>query len=153
MNKLVFTLCLLSPAAAFAAPYGTAGCGLGSIVFGDKPGIVQVFAVTTNASFYSQTFGITSGTSNCGASEEVSAKDFIETNREALAKDAARGAGETVVSLSTIAGCQSPEAVGAALQQNYSATFTNTNASNADVSSAVIETLKANKQLACGKIG
>ena len=28
--------------------YGDAGCGLGSILFGAKPGFVQVFASTTN---------------------------------------------------------------------------------------------------------
>jgi hypothetical protein len=152
MKKLIIAFCLLFPTAAIAGPYGTAGCGLGSILMGDKAGFTQVFAATTNGSFASQIFGIIFGTSNCGASKEASAKNFIETNREALAKDAARGAGETVISLSNLAGCASPEAVGAALQQNYGATFTNTKASNEDISSAVIETLKSNKQLACGNI-
>ncbi len=51
---------------AHAAPYGEAGCGLGSMIFGDSPGFVQVLAATTNGCSGSQTFGITTGTSNCG---------------------------------------------------------------------------------------
>jgi hypothetical protein len=42
------------------------GCGLGTIVFEGQNGLVsQTFAVTTNGTFGNQTFGITSGTSNC----------------------------------------------------------------------------------------
>src|SRR5437868_47659 len=50
----------------FAGGYGMAGCGLGSLLFGpvNEP-FAQVLAATTNATFATQTFGITSGTSNC----------------------------------------------------------------------------------------
>ena len=107
---------LLISAPAVAAPYGMAGCGLGSIVFGNKPGIVQIFAATTNGTFNSQTFGITSGTSNCvDTSGASSSRLFIDVNREALAKDMSRGSGDTIKSLSAIAGCKDSEAVGAHL--------------------------------------
>jgi len=43
--------------------YGMAGCGIGSIVFADKPGMIQIIAATLNGTAGSQTFGITSGTS------------------------------------------------------------------------------------------
>ncbi|HYG66757.1 MAG TPA: DUF3015 family protein, partial [Anaeromyxobacteraceae bacterium] len=46
--------------------YGAAGCGLGSMAFGNTPGAVQILASTTNGLFGTQTFGITTGTSNCG---------------------------------------------------------------------------------------
>ena len=59
-------LSLSAPVAVSANGYGAAGCGLGAIVFGSKPGMIQVLAATTNATFYSQTFGITTGTSECG---------------------------------------------------------------------------------------
>ncbi|MFN8945903.1 MAG: DUF3015 family protein, partial [Pseudobdellovibrionaceae bacterium] len=45
--------------------YGMAGCGLGSVVFGDKPGFIQIFAATLNSIGGNQTFGISLGTSNC----------------------------------------------------------------------------------------
>ncbi|QQR88624.1 MAG: DUF3015 family protein [Myxococcales bacterium] len=70
-----------------AYAYGAAGCGLGSMLI-DSDGFVQVFAATLNGTSGNQTFGITSGTSNCGdTSPNInSAKAFIQTNREALAK-------------------------------------------------------------------
>src|SRR5688572_24436401 len=87
--------------AAHADGYGTAGCGLGSILFGDKPGIIQVLAATTNGTFGTQTFGITTGTSNCEdtAASAQNTKAFVQANREAVAKDIARGSGETIASL------------------------------------------------------
>src|SRR5512137_902647 len=48
--------------------YGAAGCGLGSMAFNKQPGIFQILAATTNSLTGTQTFGITSGTSNCGPS-------------------------------------------------------------------------------------
>jgi len=36
---------------SFAASYGSAGCGLGSVIFKDQPGIMQILAATTNGTF------------------------------------------------------------------------------------------------------
>lgn len=142
-----------APAAAApgGAKYGPAGCGLGSMVFAPNSGITQIFAATTNGTSANQTFGITTGTSNCADSGggEKSAKAFIETNREALAKDIARGNGETVSSLSTLAGCPNSAAVGVSLQRNFKGIFPAASVSNEQVSSSVIATLKADKSLAC----
>src|SRR5256885_13892242 len=87
-----------NPAAHGKSTYGLAGCGLGSMIFGDQKGMIQVLAATTNGTVGSQTFGITSGTSNCGEAgfSSSATRTFIEGNREALAKDAARGSGETI---------------------------------------------------------
>lgn len=140
---------------ALADGYGTAGCGLGSIVFGDKPGIIQVLAATTNGTFGTQTFGITSGTSNCSSSEPSagSAKAFVETNREALAKDVARGNGETISSLATLAGCADATAVGATLQQNFSSIFPEASVTDQQVGQSVVDTLKAHPELSCKQLG
>src|SRR5438045_3839779 len=126
MRKLIVAMALAAMfigagTQAKAAGYGAAGCGLGSIVLGNKGGFMQVFAATTNGTFGSQTFGITSGTSNCAdtGGGSASAKAFIETNRPALAKDISRGSGETIQNLSTLGGCSNPAAVGATLQKNF----------------------------------
>src|SRR4051812_17551156 len=105
--------------------YGTAGCGLGSMAFGDQKGAIQIVAATLNTTFGSQTFGITSGTSNCGEAVVATAatRNFIEGNREVLAKDAARGSGETIIALSAMAGCKDSKAVGKKLQQNFAQLF------------------------------
>jgi len=138
---------------AHADPYGTAGCGLGSLVFENDKGLVQVLAATTNGCFGTQTFGITSGTSNCEdtAGGTDSAKAFIETNREAFAKDVARGQGETIANLSTLAGCSNPAAVGSTLQKNFSTIFPNAAADTA-VSQSVVNTLKSHPELSCQKL-
>ena len=68
---------------------------------------------------------------------------------EALAKDVSRGQGETIANLSTLAGCTDANAVGAKLQKNYAAIFPNAAVSNAQVSAAVLKTLKADESLAC----
>jgi len=86
--------------------YGMAGCGLGSIVFGEKPGMIQIVAATLNSTGY-QTIAITLGTSNCGeAGKHARANQFIEVNKVALENDLARGAGESIVALGEVMGCQ-----------------------------------------------
>ena len=86
--------------------YGLAGCGLGSLVFGNQPGAVQILAATTNGTFGTQTFGITTGTSNCGPGLMAQGtKSFVEANREVLAKDISRGTGEAIGALAVINAC------------------------------------------------
>lgn len=132
--------------------YGSAGCGLGSMAFGKQQGAVQILAATTNGLFGTQTFGITSGTSNCGpALWAQGTKNFVEANREALAKDISRGQGEAVAALTVINACADSSAVGAALQKNFAAIFPNEDASNEQVTAAILETLHSQKTLGCGQ--
>lgn len=135
--------------------YGEAGCGLGSMAFGNQSGMVQVLAATTNGLFFTQTFGITSGTSNCDSSVrgQLGAKVFIEGNREALAKDAARGGGETIDTLTMLAGCKDARAVGATLQRRFTELFPSQSASDEQISSSVMGALRAEPSLACGTVG
>jgi hypothetical protein len=99
---------LLFVGSSFAADgeYGAAGCGLGSILFGKQPGPVQVFAATTNATSYNQTFGITSGTSNCNKNTVFSSNDrlnrFVQSNFDNLAKEIALGQGESLNTLAEL---------------------------------------------------
>ncbi|HEY6876733.1 MAG TPA: DUF3015 family protein [Polyangiales bacterium] len=139
---------------AHADPYGTAGCGLGSIIFKDKPGFIQVVAATFNGTFGNQTFAISSGTSNCGKSEpaQAAAQAFIQTNREAFAKDAARGRGETISNLSTLAGCANPAAVGTLLQSEFNTIFPSATSSDVEVSSKALQTLKSHAELGCTQL-
>lgn len=150
-----------APAAAAPAPkkshkgkFGTAGCGLGSMII-TGGGIVQIFAATTNATSYTQTFGITSGTSNCEDSDsgDDSARVFIQTNRVALAKDISRGTGETIDNLTAIAGCADSKAVGTTLQRNFAGIFPNASVSSDQVTDSILSTLKSERSLGCTAIG
>ncbi len=132
--------------------YGTAGCGLGSLAFGNTPGGVQILAATTNGIFGNQTFGITTGTSNCGPGVMASGtKNFVEANREALAKDISRGEGEAIGALTVINACADSSKVGAALQKNFTAIFPSEKATSDEVTSAILKTLHTDKSLGCGR--
>lgn len=131
--------------------YGLAGCGLGSMAFGNQPGAVQIFAATTNGICGNQTFGITFGTSNCGPGLLAQGtRNFVEANREALAKDIARGGGEAVGALTVINRCADSRAVGAALQASFGRIFPTPEASDEQVTRAILETLHADTKLGCG---
>ncbi|MHB8483243.1 MAG: DUF3015 family protein [Nitrospiria bacterium] len=129
--------------------YGSAGCGLGSMVFGNEPGAVQVVAATTNGTFGSQTFGITTGTSNCGkgvidTSENSHLAQFVENNMDNLAKDIARGNGESLNTLAELTGvseAQKPE-IFAKLQANFSTIFSSEKVQVADVVNRVVSIMK-----------
>ncbi len=142
---------LFTSASAAADPYGPAGCGLGSMIFEPDSGFTQIFAATTNGTSANQTFGISSGTSNCDAApaKTASAKAFVQTNRSALAKEIARGSGETIVSLTQLAGCQDPRAVGSTLQRNFKSIFPNASVSDQSVSESVVSVLKSEHSLSC----
>jgi DUF3015 family protein len=139
-----------------AAPnYGPAGCGLGSLIFEPDSGFTQIFAATTNSTFGNQTFGITTGSSNCdpgSKSGERSTEIFVASNREAVAKDIARGSGETIESVARLAGCKDSQAVGRVLQQRFNAIVPAATTSDAEVGAGVVRVLKSEKQLGCGNL-
>ena len=91
--------------------YGMAGCGLGSMIFGpiNEP-VAQVLAATTNGTFATQTFGITSGTSNCVSGGVIRAEReqaaFAEVNFDDLKRDMAAGGGQYLRSFSSLLGCE-----------------------------------------------
>lgn len=134
--------------------YGTAGCGLGSMLFGPGAGITQIFAATTNGTSANQTFGISSGTSNCDASapSAKSAKVYVETNRAALAKDIARGKGETLNGLAELGGCKDSRTVGSKLQSQFKTIFPSAQTSDAQVSNTVVDMLASDATLGCGNL-
>ena len=99
----------LLPISVFAAGYGAAGCGLGSELMGSKPGASQVFAATTNGTLGNQTFGITSGTSNCGDHGLIKTSKerevFAQENYTSLVKEMAQGKGENLYTLANLYQC------------------------------------------------
>lgn len=100
---------LFSASALQAAGYGMAGCGLGSVVLGPKGGILQTFAATLNGTSGNQTFGITSGTSNCtesgGAFQQKQQEIFVSINMNSLEQEMAMGKGEKLNAFAGLLGC------------------------------------------------
>jgi hypothetical protein len=99
---------------AFAAPNpdNGPGCGLGKLAWADhdhqKDIAPQVLMATTNGTFGSNTFGISSGTSGCTNSGKVMSERevtmFAEATFESLAQEMAQGQGEHLTSLATLLG-------------------------------------------------
>ncbi|MFZ9002363.1 MAG: DUF3015 family protein [Bacteriovoracaceae bacterium] len=131
MKKILALLVLSASFSGFAASYGPSGCGLGSILFTDASDVLwkQVLSATSNGLSGNQTFGMTSGTSNCQMSGSLAKKVFIEANKVALSNDIARGEGQTLVSLAKLYGCTNSADFNQSLQQNYEAIFPSTQAS------------------------
>lgn len=141
MRNLFCVLALvLMTSSAFAAKYGSAGCGLGSMIFeGDQTWWKQVLAGTTNGTGF-QTIAITLGTSNCDSPAPLKvghAEAYIEANKVALSNDIARGNGETVVGLSKVYGCSNYSEFGQALKSNYATIFPSSEVSTAEITHSI----------------
>jgi hypothetical protein len=143
---LIFLVLVTSSLASANSNLGAAGCGLGSMVFKEKDNFSQILASTTNGSFGTQTFGISSGTSNCTTSGKGPIA-FIETNKSSLKNDMAKGYGETVNSLAEIYGCKSSQQLGKTLQSNYKKVFST---EDATIINKNINTVIEQNHLECG---
>ena len=114
-------LIMLSVAVLFGMQAGLAmaanpdtgpGCGLGKLAWADyknqKDIAPQVLMATTNGTFWSQTFGISSGTSGCTNDGKIRGEHkttmFAQLNFENLSQEMAQGQGEHLASLATLMG-------------------------------------------------
>ncbi len=151
MKKNLLSLALVAAAffatEANAANYGMAGCGLGSMAFGNDNGKIQIVAHTTNGTFGSQTFGITSGTSNCVDSGASASAMYIAVNQESLKKDIARGEGETLNGLSQVLNCNDSAKLSNTLQQNYSSIFPTNSVKSEEINANIQALIQSNKEL------
>ncbi len=111
-SLLILTLAFLTQT-AFAD--SSVGCGLGQIGPFKKNSIVSaVLRMTTNATFSSQLFGITSGTSGCSqhsiVKNEMLPIHYAEVNLDEIKMQMAQGNGEYLVTFADTLGCTSLEA-------------------------------------------
>ena len=145
-TKLIVSLVLFTGVAvvalqAKAENYGMAGCGLGSMAFGNDNGKIQIVAATLNGSSGNQTFGITSGTSNCVDNGATASAMYIAVNQEALKKDIARGSGESLNGLSQIMKCGDQSALNETLQKNFNTIFTSNAVKSEEMTKNIISTI------------
>ncbi|MGE5172436.1 MAG: DUF3015 family protein [Betaproteobacteria bacterium] len=131
---------------AFTASAGQAhdntGCGLGTMLFknsADNSTLLQSLQATTNGLFGNQTFGITSGTSECKQPSKFAKNDrlneFVLANMDTLAKEIAMGKGETLEAFAELLQIPSekrPEFY-QKLQSNFAKIFTSENVELANV--------------------
>jgi hypothetical protein len=142
----VVVLMLMVATSSFAVEreYGTAGCGLGSMLLGDEPGMVQILVATLNGIAGNQTFGITSGTLNCEKKALFSSNEqlnhFVTFNMDNLAKDVAVGQGETLDTLAEIMQVPAADrpAMFSKLQASFSEIFPSERVEAADVIDSIV---------------
>jgi len=155
MKKYILAIVgtILFSSSAFAAGYGDAGCGLGSLLFGKQPGPVQILAATTNNTFMNQAFGISSGTSNCDAkgfdTTKLEQEQFVANNYSGLAKDMATGQGEQLSALAGLMGCPTVQQsrFNTVAQKNYQAIFASDSTTPAEVLTAVRGVVSVDSEL------
>jgi hypothetical protein len=131
----VVALSLASVGVAFAAGQARSntGCGLGSMLFknnADDKVLLQTFQATTNGIYGNQTFGITTGTSECQQPKNFVSNqqlnEFMVANMDNLARDIAQGRGETLDAFAELIGVPAekrPEFY-AQLQNGFAKIFT-----------------------------
>ena len=117
------------------------GCGLGTMAFGDNPPtlISELGATFLNGLFGTQTFGITSGTSECerpaNFASNARIQQYVADNLDQLATDIAVGQGESLDALADLMSIQSKDrtALYTSLQSNFDNIFTTSTVSSQDV--------------------
>jgi len=95
--------------AAKAHGAGSAGCGLGSVVFRENRWWKQLFAMTTNFVTLTQPLGITFGTSNCASGvfgDAAAQENYLALNLTSIQREAAQGNGEALSGLGLTLGCE-----------------------------------------------
>ncbi len=140
---------------------GDAGCGLGSVVFSSNKKLHQILAATTNGTFGSQTFGITTGTSNCKASGFAKVEKeqifYAESNYKNLMTEMAQGRGESLEGFAQVLGCNSASTLdfGKMTQSQYESIFPKADTTAVEMLRSVKQQIQAHPKLAkaCGQVG
>lgn len=116
-----------------ASAHDSTGCGLGSMAWRGQAGMgPQILAATTNASFGTQTFGISTGTSGCDPNGRITGgtqkmfMSFLENNMEQYAFDASRGEGETIQTIAGILNVPADQ-VASVSKEHFNELFSNEN--------------------------
>ena len=137
MKKIISLIAAIGLTTSMYANDNT-GCGLGSLVIKDQSTVMlQVLAATTNGTSGSQTFGITSGTSNCNKPSNFVSNDklnqFVGENMDELALDISAGKGETLSTVAKLMNVENTPEFSAKLQANFSNIYTSENVTSATV--------------------
>lgn len=122
------------------------GCGVGTMIFGDKDGLVfQVLGATTNGILGNQTFGITSGTLGCDKPSSTAStqrlEQFVASNMDAIARDIAAGGGETLAAIAEMLQVSDRAAFNAALKANFAKIFPSAEVQPGQVIDAIVSVI------------
>lgn len=136
--RFILVLTILLASISVAQADSSTGCGLGSLIWKKNSVISALFRSTTNHSFSSQLFGITTGTSGC-SQHSIVKRDmypvyYAEANLPELRYEMAQGQGEYVATFAQVLGCSDKAQVEFVTwaQGNYTQLFSNEKATSQD---------------------
>src|SRR5258708_34097429 len=132
-----------------------AGCGLGYLLLSNKDNdkVKQVLGSTTNGTFGSQTFGISSGTSGCTEDGAVklarTTEVFAEVNLASLRQEMAAGQGEYVNAFASLLGATetNPGQMISFLKTEYQNLFPTSDTGSTQMLSTLAQKLAAHPEL------
>lgn len=142
MKKLFAVVALTAalPFSHMAMADDDIGCGLGTMIFDGKSGkVFKILGATTNGTSGNQTFGITFGTLGCDGTGTIDSAQklamFIDGNMDNLARDIAKGQGETLNTLSEVWGIKDEDkaSFNTMAKQNFAAVFSSENVTSSEV--------------------
>ncbi|MBN2434201.1 MAG: DUF3015 family protein [Spirochaetes bacterium] len=123
------------------------GCGLGTLVMQGKKGkVFEILAVTTNSTFASQTFAITSGTSGYKEGATIGMRNienFVAMNMDNLASDIAKGNGEYIDTLGDLMGVEDKASFNQKLSSNFNTIYSSENVTSTEVVSSIFQIAKS----------
>jgi hypothetical protein len=158
MKKVIALGVLASLLPTIAMAHGNhpmAGCGLGYLLLSNKDNdkVTQVLGATTNGTFGTQTFGISSGTSGCtedGAVKVARATEvFVDVNLDSIRQEMAAGKGEYVNTLASLLGATEatrPQMV-RFFQSEYQSLFPSAGTSSDEMLKTLTSKLSAHPEL------
>ena len=144
-------------ASALGNPDNGPGCGLGKLAWSDYAGqkqiAPQVFMATTNGTFGSQTFGISSGTSGCTNDGLIMKNKHMNLTTgafESLKQEMAQGQGEHLAALATLLGIPSEDqpVFFSLVQEKYASLVQSEDTTPLVMLQAIQETMAGNPVLA-----
>jgi hypothetical protein len=153
-KKLMIAALLLVPIGSAYADRDV-GCGAGTKIWAGQSGTpYKVMAATTNSSFGSQTFGISSGTLGCHQDGTVTAQNrvpmFASANLDQLSADIAAGHGDALSALASLYHVSDADRPGfyTLLQSHYREIFSSADTTSGQVVTAMNDVLRADSRYA-----
>lgn len=147
MRKSLLALSLslaMMGANAASTTQEAAGCGVGTMIFKDKTGLLYSLLAATTNGYLSGTVSMTLGILDCPKAASVNGKiaTFIDFNKQQLAVETAQGQGDHLAALVDMYGVKEADRVAAvgALKANQASIFSGN--STAEIQAAMDKTLQ-----------
>lgn len=156
--RFFIVIALLISSITVAQADNSTGCGLGSLIWTKNSVVSALFRATTNHSFSSQLFGITTGTSGC-SQHSIVKRDmypvyYAEANLPELRHEMAYGQGEYLVTFSEVLGCN-PQGQADFMkwaQNSYPTMFKNGQSSSSDLLAGLKDFKKSAMAKSCNNL-